>query len=235
MNKDDFLRDISKAQDERKKIDDGQYDVKPNLGQSKYQSSDSNQDDGDEYVDMKEVLKGISRKSQAGSKVRGSDRIQNRTGSTTRANKIYSNMNANQKIDEDTPTTGAEESTEQKLSRDTMVRKAKLTSPKSGITGLQFVAQLNALERQVSETSISEAVIEATTSEIINLVKRGALIKSRYMSKVLDLASSNQYYINSDHLNELSDLRRSYEEIEQGIEVIKENISNGNLKIIGID
>ncbi len=117
-----------------------------------------------------------------------------------------------------------------------MARPGHKNSNKKGVlNGKQFVSQLNSMHRQISEEAINRTIIETSTGEVIELTKKLSILKARYIASLLDIAKSKSGEDINTKVQNVRDLRIAYEELEVGLEIVKEHISDGGMQISGVD
>ena len=147
------------------------------------------------------------------------------------------NFASNVDIDENRKTTKPKQpvvSPYTAVSRKNKIAEEQHSSIDSNLTHMQFIAQLSALEKQMTSEAIENAVIETNANEVIALVKKLALSKSLYMAKLLDVPLSGENNIPYEQIKEIETLRQTCSELEVGIETIKVNIQKGLLKVSGL-
>ncbi|MDH5750179.1 MAG: hypothetical protein OEY85_12790 [Rhodospirillales bacterium] len=107
------------------------------------------------------------------------------------------------------------------------------TTVAGALTAPQFVRLLDSLMREQTEKEITEAVIHAQPWEVTNLAKKSAKLKGRYMAALLDM-SKDVSLPAADQIRELKGLRERYEELDEGLALIKETVLGGALKLGGL-
>ena len=110
-------------------------------------------------------------------------------------------------------------------------------SPMSRAGGLfngpQFLRHMDKLAARQSEAYFAELIGSIRQGEIEALINHAARIKARYLVTLLELEKLRTEP-SAALIDELRSLRLKYEEMEQGLDLIKRALTDGQLAIEGV-
>lgn len=107
-------------------------------------------------------------------------------------------------------------------------------APRPSVTSAMFARQME--ERAQSEMlrRMSDTCGSIDPRELDALIQRVADLKSRYYAAILD-AGASRGIPQPDQFKELSTLRSWAEELERGLEHLRQGISRGEIRVQGVD
>lgn len=96
----------------------------------------------------------------------------------------------------------------------------------------QYDRMIEDMIRNESQAEINRHVIKVERSEVAALVKQVARAKGRYLATLLE--SSKGKSVSSSRIDDLRQLRETYEELLQGLNDLRSHIVNGTILVEGV-
>lgn len=95
-----------------------------------------------------------------------------------------------------------------------------------------FVEQIEDTMQEQSKREIMSVLVHLKQSEIKALVRRAAHAKGRYLAALMEMPRSQAS--RKSAVEELSLARREYEELEKGLEILRQMILDNDVQIGGV-
>lgn len=112
------------------------------------------------------------------------------------------------------------------------VRKAPLESRTPNVG--QYLHHLQHDIRSYVRAETVNAVIGATPAEIQRVARILAKLKGRYLAQLVDLGNASNGPIGEPEIRDLRRAREMYEEVETGLNMLRDAIDAGDLELDGI-
>ncbi len=96
----------------------------------------------------------------------------------------------------------------------------------------QYDRMIEDMIRNESQAEITQHVIKVERSEVAALVKQVARAKGRYLATLLE--SSKGKSVPSSRIEDLKQLRETYDELLQGLNDLRSHIVNGTVLVVGV-
>ncbi len=96
----------------------------------------------------------------------------------------------------------------------------------------QYDRMIEDMIRNESQAEITQHVIKVERSEVAALVKQVARAKGRYLATLLE--SSKGKSVSSSRIEDLRQLRETYDELLQGLNDLRSHIVNGTVMVEGV-
>ncbi|MBX3454503.1 hypothetical protein [Ferrovibrio sp.] len=101
------------------------------------------------------------------------------------------------------------------------------------LTARQYVQKLNGRARELAQEQVSWALGRVEPEELDGLLRHIAKLRGRYATLVLEHAQSDRP-LRREQLNELKLMREQIEELNHGLELLKEVILDGTAEVRGV-
>lgn len=96
----------------------------------------------------------------------------------------------------------------------------------------QYDRMIEDMIRNESQAEITQHVIKVERSEVAALIKQVARAKGRYLATLLE--SSKGKSVSSNRIEDLKQLRETYDELLQGLNDLRTHIVNGTILVEGV-
>ncbi|MGB1006454.1 MAG: hypothetical protein ACPGVX_04720 [Thalassobaculaceae bacterium] len=99
------------------------------------------------------------------------------------------------------------------------------------MTGKEYVHELEQFSAVEGRRIAQDTLIDVRSGEIEGLARLVAVTRGRYLAKLLDTGGSGRPAMRETEVSELRRFRETYEEVRDGLKILKEAIEAGEVKV----
>ena len=99
------------------------------------------------------------------------------------------------------------------------------------LNGKQYVRELDRFSAVEGRKIAQDTLIDVRSDEIEGLARLAAVARGRYLAKLLDSGGSGRPTMQEAEVSELRRFRETYEEVREGLKILKEAIEAGEVKV----
>ena len=99
------------------------------------------------------------------------------------------------------------------------------------LNGKQYVRELDRFSAVEGRKIAQDTLIDVRSDEIEGLARLAAVARGRYLAKLLDSGGSGRSTMQEAEISELRRFRETYEEVREGLKILKEAIEFGEVKV----
>ena len=99
------------------------------------------------------------------------------------------------------------------------------------LTGKEYVHELEQFSAVEGRKIAQETLIDVRSGEIEGLARLVAGARGRYLAKLLDTGGGGRPAMQQTEVDELRRFRETYEELREGLNILKEAIEAGEVKV----
>ena len=99
------------------------------------------------------------------------------------------------------------------------------------LNGKQYVRELDRFSAVEGRKIAQDTLIDVRSDEIEGLARLAAVARGRYLAKLLDSGGSGRPTMQEAEVSELRCFRETYEEVREGLKILKEAIEAGEVKV----
>ena len=99
------------------------------------------------------------------------------------------------------------------------------------LNGKQYVRELDRFSAVEGRKIAQDTLIDVRSDEIEGLARLAAVARGRYLAKLLDSGGSGRPTMQEAEVSDLRRFRETYEEVREGLKILKEAIEAGEVKV----
>ncbi len=98
----------------------------------------------------------------------------------------------------------------------------------------QYIRELEHFVSEQNRKSVRSTVMDVSSKEIEGVASTAAKIRGRYLARLLDTGTPPDGLLKHSAVEELTRYRQAYEELQRGLETLKEAIADGDVHVRGM-
>lgn len=108
------------------------------------------------------------------------------------------------------------------------------TPARRKISMAQYLRELDTVRQKHNQREVKNSVLDVSSREVEGIMQLSAKLRGRYLAKLLDQATTGGQPVSEASIRELARWREMYEEVEKGIEVLREAMEDGDVAVQGV-
>ena len=98
----------------------------------------------------------------------------------------------------------------------------------------QYIRELEHYASEQNRKSVRATVMDVSSKEIEGVARTAAKIRGRYLARLLDAGTPPDGMLKHSSVEELTRYRQAYEELQRGLDTLKQAIAEGDVNVRGM-